>query len=100
MRQSLVTENALKMETLEGVKSESAEKEKQMHLDSYRNLPMPSERQEAWRYTNIGKFSIDSFAPFGNEAAIGSSNTGELAEKGIILTGINDAFESHPELIK
>lgn len=100
MRQSLVTENALKMEKIESVKSESAENEKQGHLDSYKSLPMPSERQEAWRYTLIDRFRIENFAPFGNEAAIESSNTDDLAEKGIILTGINDAFESHPELIK
>lgn len=100
MRQSLVTENALAMKKLKTTKSDLAEKEKQKHFDAYRNLPMPSERQEAWRYTLIDKFKIDNFAPFENEAAIETSDTDELMKNGIILTGINDAFESHPDLIK
>lgn len=100
MRQSLVTENALGMEKLDAARSQSAEAEKHKHFDTYKSLPMPSERQEAWRYTHIDKFKIDNFAPFGNEAAIIASNTSHLKEGGIILTGINDAFEAHQELIK
>ena len=95
-----IMENPIQMEKLTAVRSELAEKEKQKHFDTYKSLPMPSERQEAWRYTSIEKLKIDNFAPFNNESVIECQNADEIRQSGIILTDINDAFESHPDLIK
>ncbi|MBI2661309.1 Fe-S cluster assembly protein SufD [Candidatus Woesearchaeota archaeon] len=93
------TTQKAKMTPLTKVKSGSAEKEKAKHLKSLNELPMPEERQEAWRYTNISKFRLNEFYPFDGSAEISVSDSTGLKEKGVILCDINTAFNEHTDII-
>jgi len=61
---------------------------------TYDSLPVPSNREEAWRFTNLRGFDPDSFA---TRAA-----TVELdgAADGAVFTSLAQAVDSHPELLE
>ena len=94
MKQNLVTKNTMELTSNE---SSFAAKKKQEALDIFKSMPMPREKEEDWRYTNIDNFKIDDFELNNSETKISATALSEdLIEKGIILTGINTAFEKYP----
>lgn len=61
----------------------------------YVQLPVPQEREEEWRYTDLKKVSLN-FRAGDSEIAMDSSNLSE----GIIFTDLIGAIQTHPELIR
>src|SRR3989338_5188834 len=97
--QNLVTKNA--METLNQVQSSFANEKKKEALDKFKAMPMPKEKDEDWRYTEIGKLKLENFEPFNPKTKISCTKLSEdLIEKGIILTDINTALDTYPEAKK
>lgn len=97
-------------------------------LEQFKNLAMPSARDEEWRFASVGRLSIDDFAPVEAPAAetrsrltdrseLVSKRAGrsvyvddstasfegiseELAAQGVIYLPIEKAVEQHPELME
>ncbi len=97
-------------------------------LEQFKNLPMPSARDEMWRFASVGRLSIDGYdatdAPAADTVAalVGRSNlvtereglsvyvndaqanfegiSDELAAKGVVYLPIADAVAQHPELME
>ncbi len=93
--QNLVTKNALK--ELSVAKSEIAQIKKEEFLEIFKNLPMPKEKDEDWRYTEIEKLKLENFEPFETDAKILVTELSEdLLKQGVILTDINTALEKYP----
>ncbi len=92
--QNLVTKNA--MELLNQVQSSFANEKKKEALDKFKAMPMPKEKDEDWRYTEIGKLKLENFEPFNPKTKISCTKLSEdLIEKGIILTDINTALDKY-----
>lgn len=96
--------------------------------EQFKNLPMPSARDEEWRFASVGKLSIDDYnpadAPTGatldalvHRSDLVSDQAGrmvyvddvpadfeclpqELADQGVIYLPIAEAVELHPELME
>ena len=92
--QTLITKNA--MEQLNQAQSSFAAKKKSEALAIFNSIPMPKEREEDWRYTKIDNLKIESFDLNPETKIFASSLSGDLAEKGIILTDINTALDKYP----
>jgi Fe-S cluster assembly protein SufD len=63
-------------------------------LQTYTALPVPSNREEAWRFTNLRGFDPDAFAPHPGALAL----DGDAG--GAVFTSLARAVESHPELVE
>jgi Fe-S cluster assembly protein SufD len=63
-------------------------------LETYTALPVPTNREEAWRFTNLRGFDPDTF----------TAHPGTLAfdgdAGGAVFTSLAHAVESHPELVE
>ena len=93
--QKLVTSNALK--ELPQAKSEFADARREHALEKFNSMPMPREKDEDWRYTEIEKLDLQKFLPFETNAKIFVSGLSEdLARHGVILSDINSAMEKYP----
>ncbi len=93
--QNLITKNAL--QELSTAKSEIAAMKKNEFLEIFQNLPMPKEKDEDWRYTEIEKLKLENFEPFESKAKILVTELSEdLLKQGVILTDINTALEKYP----
>lgn len=98
-KQNLVTKNA--MELLNQVQSSFANEKKKEALDKFKAMPMPKEKDEDWRYTEIEKLKLENFESFNPKTKISCTKLSEdLIEKGIILTDINTALDTYPEAKK
>ena len=94
IKQNLVTKNA--MQELSQAQSAFASEKKKEALDKFKALPIPQEKEEDWRYTQIEKLKLENFEPFEPKTAISATELGEdLVEKGIILTDINTALDKY-----
>lgn len=97
-------------------------------LDQFNNLPLPTARDEAWRFASVGKLSIDDFNPVETPATttldaltersvLVTARAGravfvddaparfegvsaELIAQGVIYVPIAEAIEQHPELME
>jgi len=97
-------------------------------LDQFKNLAMPTARDESWRFASVGKLSIDDFNPVDAPASrtldaltersdLVSDRAGrmvyvddapadfecvsqELAAQGVIYLPIAEAVEQHPEMME
>ncbi|MFP4069968.1 MAG: Fe-S cluster assembly protein SufD [Opitutales bacterium] len=97
-------------------------------LEQFKSLPMPTARDEAWRFASVGRLSIDEYAPAPAPAAntlaaldrrsdLVTERAGrsvyvddapaafegvsdELAAQGVIYLPIAEALERHPELME
>ena len=97
-------------------------------LDQFKNLAMPTARDEAWRFASVGKLSIDDFNPveapaqatldaLTERSELVSVRAGrsvyvddapanfecvsqELADQGVIYLPIAEAIVQHPELME
>src|SRR3989338_344507 len=97
MKQSMITKNA--MEEINKAQSSFADERKKEALEIFRAMPMPKEKEEDWRYTQVEKLKLENFEPFEPSTRISLTKlSGDLIEKGIILTDINTAFEKYPEI--
>jgi Fe-S cluster assembly protein SufD len=95
--QDLIAKNT--MQELSQTQSTFAAKKKQEALDIFNSIPMPKEKDEDWRYTEIGKLKLENFEFHNSKTKITATKSSEeLIEKGIILTDINTAFEEYPEI--
>ena len=95
MALNLITKSALK--EVFKAKSEIADAKKEESLAIFNNLPMPKEKDEDWRYTEIEKLKLENFAPFESNASITAADLSEdLARHGVILSDINSAMEKYP----
>jgi Fe-S cluster assembly protein SufD len=63
-------------------------------LETYTALPVPSNREEAWRFTNLRGFDPDAFAAHPGALAL------EGDAGGAVFTSLARAVESHPELVE
>ena len=97
MKQNLVTKSAME-ELIQSKSSFAAEKKKEA-LAIFKSIPMPKEKEEDWRYTEIEKLKLENFHPFESKTGISAAKLSEdLIEKGVILTDINTAFEKYLEI--
>lgn len=63
----------------------------------FKAMPMPMEKEEAWRYTEIEKLNLGCFEPFESKTTASFARlSSNLAEKGVILADINEALEKCP----
>ena len=62
-------------------------------LEKFDQLPIPQEREEEWRYTNLKKFNIN-FKPEDSEIALDGD------ENEIIFTDLMNAAMTHPDILK
>lgn len=97
-------------------------------LEQFKALPMPTARDEMWRFASVGRLSIDGFAPTdtpsaetlaaltkrsnlvtdreGLSAYVNDTQaafegvSAELTSQGVIYLTIADAIEQHPELME
>lgn len=97
-------------------------------VEQFNALPMPSARDEMWRFASVGRLSIDGYTPTSAPSAdkldalversgLVSERAGrtvfvddaqanfegiseELAAQGVIYLPISEAIESHPELME
>ncbi|TVP75714.1 MAG: Fe-S cluster assembly protein SufD [Puniceicoccaceae bacterium] len=97
-------------------------------LEQFKNLAMPTARDEAWRFASVGKLCIDDFNPVEPPAAatldalaersgLVTERAGrmvyvddapadfecisaELAAQGVIYLPISEAIDQHPELME
>ena len=93
--QNIITKNP--MQELSQVQSSFATEKKKEALGIFKSMPMPKERHEDWRYTDIEKLKLENFEPFEPKTKVFAANLSEdMIEKGIILTGINTALEKYP----
>ena len=90
--QNLVTKKSME---LAGFGSSFAEERKKSALDIFKSIPMPKERDEDWRYTQIERLKLENFEPFESEGKINATLSEDLIEKGVILTDINTAFQKY-----
>ncbi|MBI1934820.1 Fe-S cluster assembly protein SufD [Candidatus Woesearchaeota archaeon] len=94
-KQNLVTKHAVKL--LSQAESSFASAKKEDAFVIYKSLPMPKEREEDWRYTQIEKLKIENFENEAADAKIeASAHFEELQSNGIILEDINTALEKYP----
>jgi Fe-S cluster assembly protein SufD len=61
---------------------------------TYDSLPVPSNREEAWRFTNLRGFDPEAFAP--ETAAVELDGSAG----GAVFTSLAGAVDSHPDLLK
>jgi len=101
---------------------------RQAGLEQFKTLPMPTARDEAWRFASVGRLSIDDFDPaepadpavlrgFVERSTLVSERAGrcvfvddaqaafegideELAAKGVVYLPVAEAIEKHPELME
>ena len=90
--QNLVTKKSME---LGSSKSSFATNKKKEALDKFKSMPMPKERDDDWRYTQIDKLKLENFEPFESNGKISATLSEDLVEKGVILTDINTAFEKY-----
>ncbi len=64
----------------------------------FEQLPMPREKDEAWRHTRIDKFDIGKFLPFSSPQITLSPLAESEKKKGVIFCTMKDALKSHYEL--
>ena len=77
--------------------SDSAKSRKEDALEAFNSIPMPNEKGEDWRYTEIEKLKLENFAPFESAVKISATELSEnLKNHGVILTDINSALEKYP----
>lgn len=97
-------------------------------LEQFKSLPMPTARDEAWRFASVGKLEIDDYNPaeapaeatldaLSERSNLVTERAGrmvyvddvpadfecihhELNEKGVIYLPIAEAIEQHPELLE
>lgn len=87
-------------------------------------LPMPTRKDESWRFSNIGTLTIEGFDPSGScerervappaahfgpaaltfvnnvSTATGAAQRADLAAKGVIVTTLAEAAAKHADLLK
>lgn len=94
MKQNLLTKNL--MELLNQSQSTFATAQKKSALDIFSHIPMPKERDEDWRYTQIERLKLENFDFNNSKTKISATSLSEdLIEKGVILTDINTALEKY-----
>lgn len=97
-------------------------------LEQFKNLPMPTARDELWRFASVGRLSIDDYNPaevpstatldaLTERSDLVSERAGrtvfvddvpadfeciseELAKQGVIYLPVSEAIEQHPELME
>ncbi|MBI2655095.1 Fe-S cluster assembly protein SufD [Candidatus Woesearchaeota archaeon] len=85
------------MKEISKAKSEAADARREDSLERFNSMPMPKEKDENWRYTDMGKLKLENFAPFESTAVITATELSEdLARHGVILSDINSAMEKYP----
>ena len=95
MNLNLITKHALK--EVSKAKSEVADARREDSLERFNSMPMPKEKDEDWRYTEIEKLKLENFAPFESNASIAAADLSEdLARRGVILADINTALDKYP----
>ena len=94
MKQNLVTKNTMELQSNQ---NRFATDKKKEALNVFNNMPVPREKEENWRYTQIEKLKIEDFDLTNPKTKIFVTSLSEdLIGKGIILTDINTAFEKYP----
>ena len=95
MALNLITKSALK--ELHQSKSQFADARREDALQKFSPMPMPKEKDEDWRYTEIEKLKLENFAPFESGTRITATDLSEdLLRHGVIFTDINYALEKYP----
>jgi Fe-S cluster assembly protein SufD len=64
--------------------------------DRYSSLPFPTNRDEAWRYTNLRGFDPDAFT---TQAPLVTLTEAELPD-GVVFTSLAEAVADRPELVE
>src|ERR671932_775685 len=78
----------------------------------FEKIPMPTLRDEAWRYTDISDVRVENFMPYTPSPDVTSEEDlpepvqtlikegEEHSRKGVILTDLHTALEEHEDLVK
>jgi len=74
---------------------------RKLSLDSFYSYPLPSNKSEEWRYTDISFLDFSKFDNDIKNPEIKMDGFHDLLkEKGVIFTTIIEAISKHPEIIK
>lgn len=117
-------------QTIEGIIEQHREpawlaEERRAALRSFHALPFPTNRDEAWRYTQLGRFSLDGLSPVSapTDKAVSERITmritdsdaegvlvykggvvvhrdSKIKEAGVVFTDLRTAIEQHEALVK
>jgi len=71
--------------------------QRQRAYKKYQMLPIPSKKDEGWRFTDISTLKLDEFSLANQEIKFIFPE--EARKKGVIFTDIKTAFEKHHKLI-
>ena len=77
------------------ISSETILKLNKKNIELYKNLALPKENEEDWRYTDVERLKLENFEPFESNGRISAALSEDLAEKGVILTDVNTALEKY-----
>jgi Fe-S cluster assembly protein SufD len=65
----------------------------------FEQMPLPKEREEAWRHTSIERLPLGQFLSF-SEPSFSFSASKDAQEKGVVFCDLRTALRRHPELIE
>ncbi len=68
-------------------------------FEGFVSMPVPSQETEEWRYTDLSDFELD-FTPLEMSGTSISEFDADLASKGVVLVDLDDACDTHPELVE
>ncbi len=77
----------------------SIEQKKQEAELLFEQLPMPREREEAWRHTSVERLPIEKFLTFSEPAIVLSNVPEEAVEKGVIFCDMRTVLRRHQDKI-
>ena len=93
--QNPITKNALKL--LSKAESIFASGRKEGALEIFNTIPMPKEKEEGWRYTEIEKLNLEKFLLSAAKTKIFATElSADLKAQGVIFTDINTALDNYP----
>ncbi|AJF61423.1 TPA: Fe-S cluster assembly protein SufD [Candidatus Woesearchaeota archaeon] len=81
------------------MKGKSTEGKRTEALSIFQKLPMPSPKEESWKYTDVRDLNLQEFGPAAQKIEFPGLSD-ELKEKGVIFTDIKTAVEKHKELME
>ena len=77
----------------------SIEQKKQEAETLFGQLPMPKEREEAWRHTSVERLPLEKFLGFSEPAILLSTVPEEVAEKGVVFCDMRAALRKYQDKI-
>ncbi len=96
---SIYDKSILKKIKQSTVEPKTMYEKRQLGFQLFKKLPLPSQKSEGWKYTDIKDLNLNEFLPGKQKVEFIGQNK-ELEKKGVIFTDIRTALEKHFDIIK